>query len=103
MINKILNNITKSRQIKLEEIHKYEDQQFDKLFSNEKFRELYSNLLEYSLSDDFSKKKYKDMQKEYEDELKKNDIKPLETTVYICKNCFDYCFLIGTICKCVST
>ncbi len=103
MINKILNNIAKSRQIKLEEIHKHEDQQFDKLFSNEKLREMYANLLEYSLSDDFSKKKYKEMQKEYEDELKKNDIKPLETTVYICKKCFDSCVLNGSICKCVSS
>lgn len=102
MINKILNNIAKSRQLQLEEIHKHEDQQFDKLFSNDKLREIYSNLLEYSLSEDFSKKKYKEMQKEYEDELKKNDIKPLETTVYICKKCFDSCVLNGAICKCVS-
>ena len=103
MINKILNNIAKSRQIKLEGIHKHEDQQFDKLFSNEKLRAMYFNLLEYSLSDDFSKKKYKEMQKEYEDELKKNDIQPLETTVYICKKCFDSCVLNGAICKCVSS
>ena len=102
MINKILNYVSKSRQQKLDEIHKHEDQQFDKLFSNPTLKKMYSNLLEYSLSDDFSKKKYKEMQKEYEDELKKNDIKPLETTAYICKKCFDSGILNGAICKCVS-
>lgn len=102
MINRVINSIVKLRQLKLDEIHEHEEKQIEKLFSNKKLKEMYSNLLNYCISPEFSKKKYKEMQNEYEEELKKNNLGPLETTAYICKKCFDNCVLNGALCKCVS-